>query len=81
MTRSSRAERAPSQPRRGLRREEAAKYVGISPSMFDQMVKQGRLPKPEKFGTASVWDMRMLGQQAFGDDPSPGANDNEWDSV
>ncbi len=74
MTRSSRAERAHSQPRRGLRREEAATYVGISPSMFDQMVKQGRLPEPKKFGVASVWDMQLL-DQAFGDTPSS-ANDD-----
>ena len=28
-------------PRRGLRREEAARYVGISPSKFDELVKAG----------------------------------------
>ncbi len=79
MTRSSRAERAASQPRRGLRREEAAAYIGISPSMFDQMVKQGRLPEPKKFGTASVWDMRLLDRQF--DEPGDGVNDNEWNSI
>ncbi|MEK7994575.1 MAG: hypothetical protein AAB403_12295 [Planctomycetota bacterium] len=42
--------------------------------MFDQMVKQGRLPEPKKFGVASVWDMQLL-DQAFGDTPSS-ANDD-----
>ena len=67
------------QPRRGLRRAEAATYVGISPSMFDKMVKDGRLAKPKKFGEASVWDMRQL-DLAF--EALPDANNdnaNPWD--
>jgi hypothetical protein len=47
--------------------------------MFDQMVKQGRLPEPKKFGTASVWDMRLLDRQF--DEPGDGVNDNEWNSI
>lgn len=78
MTLKSRLTRAETQPRRGLRREEAAIYVGLSPSMFDQMVEAGVLPKPKKFGAASVWDMRLLDQMAFGD-PLPNANDNPFD--
>ena len=77
MSDSSRQQRAQTQPRRGLRRDEAATYLGLSPSMFDLMVADGRLPKPIKFGTASVWDMRRL-DQAFGD-PSPSGNDNPYD--
>jgi predicted DNA-binding transcriptional regulator AlpA len=67
------------QPRRGLRREEAAAYVSLSPSMFDKMIKDGRLPKPKKFGGASVWDMRQL-DLVF--DALPDANNdnvNPWD--
>jgi predicted DNA-binding transcriptional regulator AlpA len=79
VTRSSRAERAHSQPRRGLRREEAAIYLGLSPSMFDEMVKAGELPTPRKFRTASVWDMRLLDSQF--DAPQEVANENEWNSV
>ena len=67
--------RSQTQPRRGLRRGEAATYVGLSPSMFDKMVKEGRLPKPTRFGGASVWDMRLL-DQAF-DEPQGSANENE----
>lgn len=33
-------------PRRGLRREEAARYVGISPTKFDELVTDGRMPEP-----------------------------------
>lgn len=77
MSDSSRQQRAKSQPRRGLRRGEAATYIGLSPSMFDMMVADGRLPKPIKFGAASVWDMLQL-DEAFGD-PSTSANDNPYD--
>ena len=51
--------------------------MGLSPSMFDQMVRQGRLPEAKKFGAASVWDMRLL-DQAFDGAPRP-ANDNPFD--
>ena len=76
---SSREFRMQTQPRRGLRREEAAAYVALSPSMFDKMIKDGRLPKPKKFGDASVWDMRQL-DLAF--EAMPDANNdntNPWD--
>ena len=78
MTATSRLTRSETQPRRGLRRDEAAAYVGIGPSKFDEMVRAGVLPKPKKWGAASVWDMRLLDQQAFGD-PPPSANDNPFD--
>ena len=34
------------EPRRGLNRTEAARYYGISPTKFDEMVQDGRAPKP-----------------------------------
>jgi len=33
-------------PRRGLRREDAARYVGVSTAKFDECVKDGRMPNP-----------------------------------
>ena len=35
-------------PRRGLSREEAALYVGISASKFDMLVVDGRMPRPRQ---------------------------------
>jgi len=40
---------ATTQPRRGLDREESAIYVGVTLATFDQMVIDGRLPKPSDF--------------------------------
>jgi hypothetical protein len=41
-------------PRRGLSREEAAMYLGISPSKFDELRKSGRI------GPAKILDGRKL---------------------
>jgi hypothetical protein len=34
-------------PRRGLRRDAAAQYVGVSTTKFEQWVNDGRMPKAE----------------------------------
>ena len=47
-------------PRRGLRREDAARYVGISTTKFDMCVKDGRMPQPFKIDTCVIWDLRRL---------------------
>ncbi len=66
-----------SAPRRGLHREEAAAYVGISSSKFDEMVNDGRMPKAKKIDCRKVWDIRAL-DLAFDDLPSEG-DANPWD--
>ena len=52
--------RAATQPRRGLDHDEAAIYVGITIATFDQMVSDGRLPRPVEFGGELVWDLVQL---------------------
>jgi len=47
-------------PRRGLSREEAAMYVGVGSTKFDEMVSDGRMPKPKKVDARKVWDVRKL---------------------
>lgn len=47
-------------PRRGLRREEAATYIGVSPSKFDQLVADGRMPAAFAIDGCRVWDVRAL---------------------
>jgi predicted DNA-binding transcriptional regulator AlpA len=68
-------------PRRGLSRTEAAMYVGISASKFDELVADGTMPKPVKLGCRKVWDIRDL-DLAFDalpreDDSTP----NSWEGV
>jgi excisionase family DNA binding protein len=45
---------------RCLSREEAADYVGVSESFFDQLVADGRMPQPIHLNSRRVWDRRQL---------------------
>ncbi|RVJ02419.1 XRE family transcriptional regulator [Sinorhizobium meliloti] len=45
-----------SYPPRGLSREEAARYIGVSVSKFEAMVKDRRMPKPRQLDRRAVWD-------------------------
>jgi predicted DNA-binding transcriptional regulator AlpA len=76
---SASADRAASPPRRGLRRPEAATYIGISPSLFDQLVEEGTMPKPFKIRSCTMWDVRDL-DEAFDDLKSarPNPLDAKW---
>src|SRR6516225_5248204 len=44
-------------PRRVLSRTEAAMYIGISASKFDELVVAGTMPRPVKIGARKVWDI------------------------
>jgi excisionase family DNA binding protein len=35
-------------PPHGMSRDEAARYVGVGPTKFDEMVQDGRMPKPKR---------------------------------
>jgi hypothetical protein len=47
-------------PRRGLSRVEAAIYLGISPSKFDELVRDGRMPAAKRIDSRKVWDIQNL---------------------
>lgn len=64
----SRAADSLSYPPRGLSREEAARYVGLGTTKFDEMVKEGKMPKPKRVGSRTVWD-RVALDIAFTDLP------------
>ena len=51
--------RQPISPR-GLCRPEAATYVGVSASLFDAMVKDGRMPPPKRVNSRMIWDRLRL---------------------
>jgi excisionase family DNA binding protein len=55
-------------PPRGMDREEAARYVGVGVTKFDQMVADGRMPRPKKVDGRVLWD-RMKLDAAFTDLP------------
>lgn len=41
---------------RGLSRVEAAHYIGISPTKFDELVADGRMPGPKLIDRRLLWD-------------------------
>jgi len=62
----------------GLSREIAAAYIDVSPSKFDQMVADGRMPKPKQIDSRRVWS-RTAVEKAFAALPSDGEDDSdEW---
>ena len=58
----------------GLSREAAAAFIGVSPSKFDEMVKDGRMPKPKQIDARRVWSRTAL-EKAFA--RLPGDDDDD----
>jgi excisionase family DNA binding protein len=68
-------------PRRGLSRDEAAMYVGVSAAKFDQLVADGRMPGPRRIDGRKIWDLRAL-DIAFDALPcEDGPQGTSWDDV
>ena len=74
----------PSLAPRGLRRVEAAAYIGVSPSTFDKMIVEGRMPKPKRYGDRTIWDRHAL-DTAFemldGGELAEPKTVNPWDAM
>jgi predicted DNA-binding transcriptional regulator AlpA len=60
MTEQVQITRVLAMPRRLLNREEASVYVGLSARKFDQLVADGRMPKPTRIDGRTVWDIRKI---------------------
>jgi predicted DNA-binding transcriptional regulator AlpA len=73
----------PSIPPRGLSRQQAAEYIGVGATKFDEMVKDGRMPKPKQIDGRIVWDRVLLDEafEALEDANAPTAPKNEWDGL
>jgi hypothetical protein len=67
-------------PRRGLSRDEAAMYIGVSAGKFDELVADSRMPGPVKIDSRKVWDVRSL-DLAFDALPRENPLPNSWDGV
>jgi predicted DNA-binding transcriptional regulator AlpA len=69
----------PSLPPRGLSRKETAAYIGVSPSLFDEMEKDGRMPKPLRVNSRVIWDRWEIDQafEALKDQPQT----HSWDDA
>lgn len=60
--------------RLGLSRAEAAEYIGVGVTLFDQMVADGRMPKPKLINSRKVWQRLRL-DEAFAELPEEGQDE------
>ena len=67
----------PSLAPRGLSRGQSAAYIGTGTSKFDEMVGDGRMPKPKRIDGRTVWD-RIQIDEAFTALPDE-KEANPWD--
>jgi hypothetical protein len=58
---------------RGLCREEAAYYIGVGTTKFDEMVADRRMPRGKRIDGRVVWDRVQL-DMAFSDLETAGEN-------
>jgi hypothetical protein len=72
-----RVRREQSDPRRGMSRAEAARFVGVSPTKFDELVRDGRMPRPTKIDDEEVFDLIQL-DLAFDRITGGASETNEW---
>jgi hypothetical protein len=72
----------PSLPPIAVDRVKAAEMVGVSTSKFEQMVADGRMPKPRIIDARRLWGVEEV-RTAFYALPILGEDDepNEWDEV
>jgi len=70
----------PSLAPRGLSRVQAAEYIGVGVTKFDEMVGDGRMPRPKRIDGRIVWDRLKL-DEAFGALDDEAAPKNEWDDL
>ncbi len=64
---------------KGLSREAAALYIGVSATKFAELVADGRMPKPRRIDRRRIWDRDEL-DAAFAELPRDGDAD-EWEDL
>jgi excisionase family DNA binding protein len=64
-----------------ISRDAAAAYVNVSPTKFEEMVRDGRMPQPKRLGgRRKAWDVRALDAAVDGLEDCDNDNDT-WDNV
>jgi hypothetical protein len=65
---------------RGVSRTEVAAYIGVGATLFDALVKGGKMPAPKAIAGRKVWDVWAL-DRAFTALPGDGGGEgsNSWD--
>ena len=66
-----------------ISREAAAAYVCLSPNKFDELVKDGRMPRARRIDARKVWCVRELDAAAdsLPVDGNDALQDTSWDDI
>lgn len=82
MSRALSKYRATNLPRRGLSREEAAIYLGIGVTKFDELRTTQAISPPRVIGGRRLWDIRDLDMafDALPSEDAPGIGQS-WDDA
>jgi predicted DNA-binding transcriptional regulator AlpA len=67
-------------PRRCLSRQEAARYVGISVTLFDDLVAERAMPQPFSIRSRRLWDIKAL-DAAIDAAADQAAHSSKWRDV
>ncbi len=59
---------------------QAAAYIGVSPSLFDEMVSDGRMPQAIRINSRVLWD-RLALDQAFAALSDVKNGNDPWEKV
>jgi predicted DNA-binding transcriptional regulator AlpA len=68
-------------PPRGLSRVQSAAYVGVSVTLFDEMVKDGRMPQPVRINSRVLWDRLQLDEAFAALSDTRSGGDDPWNKV
>lgn len=71
-------------PRFALRRDEAAASLAISPTLFDNWVSEGKMPKGRKIGGVLLYDaesIRTAWHTLADVEPDPEEGDNPYEGI
>ena len=68
---------------RGLSRAEAAAYVGVGTTLFDALVRDGKMPTPKRIYARVVWDRHGVDKAfaALPDEDEPRDDPDPWGSA
>ncbi len=64
-------------------REAAAAYIAVSPNKFDELVRDGRMPRPRRIDARKVWLVPELDGAAdnLPVDGEDASRDTSWDDA
>ena len=64
-----------------MSRGQAAEYIGVGVTKFDEMVNDGRMPRPKRIDGRTVWDRVRLDEAFDALNDEAVTQKNAWDGL